>query len=96
VGHPRGDVEHDLDVGGGGLLREAQGVIEENLVTSGLDDQGRQAGQVGEDGADEAKCGVLSRRVVGDSGLEELPAEQRVDLAPDSHARPGEGEIGIR
>ena len=45
VGHPRGDVEGDLDVGGGGLLREADGVVEENLVTSGLDDQGRQAGQ---------------------------------------------------
>ena len=70
VGHPRGDVERDLDVGGGGLLREADGVVEENLVTSGLDDQGRQAGQVGEDRADQAKSGVLSRRVVGDSGLE--------------------------
>ena len=32
VGHPRGDVERDLDVGGGGLLREADGVVEENLV----------------------------------------------------------------
>jgi len=81
VRHPRGDVEGDLDVGGGGLLREADGVVEENLVSSGLDDQGRQAGQVGEDGADEAKRGVLSRRVVRDSGLEGFQAEQRVDLA---------------
>ena len=32
----------------GGLSREAEGVVEENLVRSGLDDQGRQAGQVGE------------------------------------------------
>jgi len=29
------------------LSREADGVVEENLVTSGLDDQGRQAGQAG-------------------------------------------------
>jgi hypothetical protein len=43
VRHPRGDVEGDLDVGGGGLSREADGVVEEeNLVRSGLDDQGRQ------------------------------------------------------
>jgi hypothetical protein len=70
VGHPGGDVEGDLDVGGGGLSREADGVVEEILVSSDLDDQGRQAGQVGEDGADEANSGVLSRRVVGDSGLE--------------------------
>jgi hypothetical protein len=49
-GAPGGDVEGDLDVGGGGLLREADGVIEENLVSSGLDDQGRQAGQVGKYG----------------------------------------------
>ena len=42
VRHPGGDVEGDLDVGGGGLLREADGVVEENLVRSGLDDQGRQ------------------------------------------------------
>src|ERR1700735_4492724 len=27
VGHPGGDVEGDLDVGGGGLLREADGVV---------------------------------------------------------------------
>src|SRR6202035_356525 len=94
VGHPRGDVERDLDVGGGGLSREADGVVEENLVSSGLDDQGRQAGQVGEDGADEANNGVLSRRVVGDSGLEEVPAEERIDLAPGFRGRPGQGEIG--
>ena len=48
VGHSRGDVKRDFDVGGGGLLREAEGVVEENLVRSGLDDQGRQAGQFGE------------------------------------------------
>jgi hypothetical protein len=40
VGHPRGDVEGNLDVGGGGMSREADGVVEENLVSSGLDDQG--------------------------------------------------------
>ena len=62
VGHAGGDVERELDVGAGGLLREADGVVEENLVSSGLDDQGRQAGQVGEYRADEAKSGVLSRR----------------------------------
>src|SRR4051794_14277692 len=82
MGHPRDDVEGDLDVGGGGLLRETERVVEENFVSSGLDDQGRQAGQVGEYGADEAKSGLLSRRVVGDSGLEEFPAEQWVDVAP--------------
>ena len=70
VGHPGGDVEGDLDVGGGSLPGEADGVVEENLVRSGLDDQGRQAGQVGEYGADEAESGILPRRVVGDSGLE--------------------------
>ena len=45
---PRGDVEGDLDVSAGGLSRQAEGVVEENLVRSGLDDQGRQPGQVGE------------------------------------------------
>ena len=48
VRHPRGDVEGDLYVGGGGLLREADGVVEQNLVSTGLDDQRRQAGQIGE------------------------------------------------
>ena len=95
-GAPEGDVERDLGVGGGGLSREANGVVEENLVTSGLDDQGRQAGQVGEYGTDQAKCGVLSRRIVGNSGLEEFPTEQRVDVALGFHGRPGEGEIDIR
>jgi hypothetical protein len=36
----------DLDADGDGLLPEADGVVEENLVSSGLDDQGRQAGHV--------------------------------------------------
>src|SRR3981081_380501 len=70
VGHPRDDVEGDLDVGGGGLPGEADGVVEENLVRSGLDYQGRQAGQVGEYRADEAESGVLSRRIVRDPGSE--------------------------
>src|SRR4051812_43717547 len=81
VWHPGGDVERDLDVGGGGLSREAKGVVEEDLVSSGLDDQWWQAGQVGEDGADEGESGVLSRRVVVDSVLEGFQAHQRVDLA---------------
>src|SRR6266508_1569638 len=64
VGHPRGDVEGDLDVGGGSLPGEADGVVEEDLVRSGLDDQGRQARQLGEYGADEAESRVLPRRIV--------------------------------
>ena len=62
------DVEGDLDVGDGGLAGEAEGVVEEDLVGSGLDEQGRQAGQVGEDGADEAESGVLPGGVVADPG----------------------------
>ncbi len=87
VRHPRGYVERDLDVGRDGLLREGQGVVEEHLVVPACD-QGRQARQVGEHGADEAESGVSSRRVVPDSGLEGFPAEQRVDLAPVSIVAP--------
>src|SRR4029078_10804693 len=76
--------------------REAGAVVEESLVSSGLDDQGRQAGQVGEYRADEAESGVLSRRIVADSVLEELPGKQGVDVALGLDARPGQGEIDIR
>jgi hypothetical protein len=96
VRNPRGDVKGDLDVGGGSLPREPDGVIEENLVRSGLDDQRRQPGQVGEYGADKAEGRILPRRVVGDSSGEALPAEQRVDLRLGFHRRPGQGEVGIR
>jgi len=96
VRHPRGDVEGDLDVGDSGLPREADGVVEENLVRSGLDDQGRQAGQVGEYRADQAESGVVSRRVVRDPGLQVFPAHQHVDLALGLHGRPGQGEVGVR
>jgi hypothetical protein len=44
VGDVRGDVERDLDVGGRGYSREAESVVEQNLVGSRLDDQGRQVG----------------------------------------------------
>ena len=70
VRHPGGDVEGDLHVGGGSLAGEADGVVEEKLVRSGLDDQGRQAGQVREYGADEAERGVVPRRIVGRPGRE--------------------------
>src|SRR5438067_10545905 len=90
------NVEGDLDVGGGGLPGEADGVVEEDLVGSGLDDQGRQAGQFGEDRADEAEGGVVSRRVVGDPGLEGLWAEQRVGVAFALHGGAGQGEVGVR
>src|SRR5580704_617145 len=96
VRHLRGDVEGDLDVGDGGLPGEADGVVEENLVSSGLDDQGRQAGQVGEYRADEAESGIVRRRVVGCSGAECLRAEQRVGVALGFHGLPGQGEVGIR
>src|SRR6266446_10528898 len=79
VGYSGGDVERHWDVGGGGLSREADSVVEENLVASGLDDQGWQAGQVGEDRADEAQSGVLSSRIVGDSGFKRFSAHQGVD-----------------
>ena len=58
VWHAGGDVERDVDIGGGGLPREADRFIEENLVSSDLDDEGRQAGQVSEDGADQPGSGV--------------------------------------
>jgi hypothetical protein len=52
VRYPGGDVEGDGDVGGGGLAGEADGVVEEHFVGSGLDDQvqGRQTS--GSDGPD--------------------------------------------
>ncbi len=62
----------------------------------GLDDQRRQAGQVGEDRADQAVRGVVSRGVVGDPGRECLRGEQRVGVAFGVHGRPGQGEVGIR
>jgi len=39
----------------GGFLRAADGVVQEDLVRPGLDDQGRQARQVSEYRADEAE-----------------------------------------
>ena len=71
VRHPRGDVEGDLDVGGGGLSGEADRVVEQNLVGSGLDDQRRQAGQVGEDGLIRPRAGLVPTysRGPGPAGL---------------------------
>ena len=80
VGYPGADVEGDLDVSGGGLPCEADGVVEEDLVSSGLDDEGRQVGQVGEYGADKPGGGIFPGRVVGDPGWRFFPAEQRVGV----------------
>ena len=63
---------------------------------SGLDDQGRQAGQVREDGADQRESGVVPGRVVADPGLQGVGAEQRVGVAFGLHGRPGQGQVGVR
>ena len=76
--HLGGDVEGDRDVGGGGLPREADGVVEENLVGSGLDDQGRQAGQV----SLPARC---SRRISLRPGL--AGQRSRAGSPPSNHYR---------
>ena len=46
VRHLRGDFERDRDVSDRGCSREANGVVEQDLVAPALDDQLRQAGQV--------------------------------------------------
>ena len=96
VRHPRSDVKRDVDIGNGSLSGEADGVIEENLVGSSLDDQRRQARQISKYRADEVKSGVSSRRIVADSGLEVCSAHQHVDLALGLHGRSGQCEVGIR
>ena len=66
----------------------------ENLVASGLDDQGRQAGQVGESGLTRsraASCPACSRRLGSRSSRLSSGS-----LPLGFHGRPGEGEIGIR
>jgi hypothetical protein len=72
VRNPWGDIEGDRDVGGGSLPGEADGVVEEDLMSSGLDDQGWQAGQVGEYRADQGEGGVVSGGVVGDLWVPEV------------------------
>jgi len=61
-------------------------------VTSDLDIRAA-AGQVGEYRADEAERRVLSRRIVGHSGLEVFSAHQRSTARLFPWARPGQGEV---
>jgi hypothetical protein len=77
-------------------LREADRVVQENLVRPGLDNQGRQARQIGEYRTDETESGILPGCVVGDPRPEQFAAEQRVDVALGVHRRPRQGEVGIR
>src|SRR5258707_15526173 len=77
VRHLGGDVEGDLDVGGGGLPGEAGGVVGGGVVRFGLGDQGRQGGQGGEDGGDQGGRGGVSRRVGADPGGGWLGGGQR-------------------
>lgn len=52
---PRHDFERDRDIGFGGASGEPGGVVEEDFVRAGLDEQWWQASQVGEDRADEGR-----------------------------------------
>ena len=77
---------------------EADGVVEENLVCTGLDDQRRQAGQLGEYGADEAESGILPRRIVGDSarsacGLINGSASRLVTMVAPARVRSAYGDM---
>jgi hypothetical protein len=89
-------IKGDRDISRGGSLREADGIVQEDLVRARLDDQGWQARGICEHRADEAEGGVLSRRVVDDARPEQLTVEQRVDAALGIHRGPGQGEVGIR
>jgi hypothetical protein len=64
VRHCRSDVEGDLDVGDRCPPRETDSVVEENLVSSALDQQSWEADQIREYRADEAETSILSRRVI--------------------------------
>jgi len=73
-----GDVQDDGHIVGCCLAREAGGVVEEHLVRSGLDQQRRESGEVGEDGADQGVGWVCASQVVRGPGTDGLGADGTV------------------
>ena len=62
-----GDLEPDGDVGCGGAGGKSGGIVEEDFVRAGLDEERGQSGEVGEDRADELCPRVAGGGVVGGS-----------------------------
>jgi hypothetical protein len=82
-------LEGHRDIFGGGARGQPGGVVEKDLVRSGLDEQWRQSGQVGEDRADPRRGRVACSGVVRRSALQPRGRERGIQrtfsvmLAPD-------------
>jgi hypothetical protein len=97
VRHVGGDVQDDVHPGRPRTRGEAGGVVQQDLVRAHLDQQGRKAGQVGEDGrAEQGLAGVGSGEVHGPGVLDGLAGEDRVDAFLGVHALARAGGVEAR
>jgi hypothetical protein len=97
VRHFRGDVEDDVDLGVGRAQGEPARVVEEHLVGADLDQQGRQAGQVGRHRrAEQRVAAVLADDVEAAHPVEGRPFEQGIRFRLGHHAHPGSRRVHAR
>jgi hypothetical protein len=96
VRNARGDVERDRDVVRGRARREPDGVVKEELVRPGLDQQRRQAAQVGEHRADQRIRRIGGAHVVLYPDREGVRAESRVGGGLGRHAVSAERQVRVR
>ena len=71
--HARADEEAGADAGVEGGLVDPPGVVEEQLVLGGEEEEGREPGEVGEDGGQLRVTDVRSAGVVAGPELEVAP-----------------------
>jgi hypothetical protein len=77
VWHFGPDLQFDKDVMLGGTRCQWYGVVEQDLVRADLDEQGRQAGQAGEDGAGVRAGGIRVAQIVVHADLPESVRHRR-------------------
>src|SRR5450755_884769 len=62
--HSGDDVEADLDVSKGGAFGKTEGVAQQDLMGTRLDQERRQSGKIGEDRTDQRVCRICRTDVI--------------------------------
>ena len=96
VPEARPHLQRGVHAGGAGARHQPPRVVQQQLVLAHLDEERRQAAQVGVERRGEGVAGVSVTQLLARLEVEPLGREARVDAGLGAHRLAGAGEIGPR
>ena len=96
VWHTGSDFEADGEVGGRGVRGESCGVVEQDFVRPGLNQQRREAVKVGEQRTDQRGAPITIADIVVDTPTQGSLTQNGIDGGLGCHAETAERQVGPR